>query len=163
MLATNPTTQQTDPSTYTHLNISPVANPDKESRNMNVTHTLMPQTQNLAPQLARNLTLNEALLTSVDRELVANGRCVDGAGTMAFLFFSEELHEIAQAKAICANCPVTDRCLSGALIRREPWGVWGGELIMNGKVLAARRRRGRPPKLKVSEMVVDELGCVISA
>jgi WhiB family transcriptional regulator, redox-sensing transcriptional regulator len=116
--------------------------PDKESRTMN---------------------LNEALLTSVDRELVARGRCADGAGTMASLFFSEELHEIAQAKAICTNCPVTDRCLNGALIRREPWGVWGGELVMNGKVLAARRRRGRPPKIKVSELMVDELGCVISA
>jgi WhiB family transcriptional regulator, redox-sensing transcriptional regulator len=116
--------------------------PDKESRTMNV---------------------NEALLTSVDRELVARGRCADGAGTMASLFFSEELHEIAQAKAICTNCPVTDRCLNGALIRREPWGVWGGELVMNGKVLAARRRRGRPPKIKVSELMVDELGCVISA
>jgi WhiB family transcriptional regulator, redox-sensing transcriptional regulator len=109
------------------------------------------------------MNLNEALLTSVDRELVARGRCADGAGTMAGLFFSEELHEIAQAKAICTNCTVTDRCLSGALIRREPWGVWGGELVMNGKVLAARRRRGRPPKIRPSDMSINELGQVISA
>ena len=58
---------------------------------------------------------------------------------------------------------MTDRCLSGALIRHEPWGVWGGEMVINGKVLASRRRRGRPPKIKVVELVVDELGCVISA
>lgn len=109
------------------------------------------------------MNLNQALLTSVDHELIARGRCADGAGTLAGLFFSEEIHEIAQAKAICGNCPVTDRCLTGALVRREPWGVWGGEMVINGKVLASRRRRGRPPKLKVSELVVDELGCVISA
>jgi WhiB family transcriptional regulator, redox-sensing transcriptional regulator len=112
---------------------------------------------------AGTMNLNEALLTSVDRELVAHGRCADGAGTLAGMFFSEELHEIAQAKAICSNCTMTERCLSGALIRREPWGVWGGELLMNGKVLAARRRRGRPPKVRPTDLMVDELGAVISA
>ncbi len=103
------------------------------------------------------------LLTSVDHVLIANGRCADGAGTLASLFFSEDLFEIAQAKAICSNCDMTDRCLSGALTRREPWGVWGGELLMNGKVLAAKRRRGRPPKVRPTELVMDELGQVISA
>lgn len=103
------------------------------------------------------------LLTSVDHELIARGRCTDGVGTFAFMFFSEELHEIAQAKAICSHCDVSDRCLSGALVRREPWGVWGGELIMNGKVLAAKRRRGRPPKVRQYEDEIDELGRVISA
>ena len=36
--------------------------------------------------------------------------------------------------------------LAGALERREPWGVWGGQLLLNGKVLQGKRRRGRPPK-----------------
>ena len=27
-----------------------------------------------------------------------------------------------------------------------PWGVWGGQLFLNGKILASKRRRGRPPK-----------------
>ncbi len=103
------------------------------------------------------------LLTSVDHELVARGRCADGVGTLASMFFSEDLFEIAQAKAICSNCDMTDRCLDGALIRREPWGVWGGELLMNGKVLAAKRRRGRPPKVRVSDLSLNELGQVISA
>ena len=31
--------------------------------------------------------------------------------------------------------------------RREPWGVWGGQLFMNGKMLTIKRRRGRPPKV----------------
>ncbi len=38
-------------------------------------------------------------------------------------------------------------CLEGAIDRREPWGVWGGQLLVNGKILATKRGRGRPPKV----------------
>ena len=72
-------------------------------------------------------------------------RCRDGAATMTALFFSEELGDIARAKAICRLCPVQEACLEGAL-SREPWGVWGGHLFFNGKILAQKRKRGRPPK-----------------
>lgn len=65
----------------------------------------------------------------------------------ASLFFSEDLGEIAAAKRVCASCPVLAECLEAALERREPWGVWGGQLFMNGKMLAVKRRRGRPPKV----------------
>ena len=105
----------------------------------------------------------ELLLTSIDPVVVARGRCADGAGTLASLFFSEDLSEIAQAKAMCANCDVKDRCFDGARVRREPWGVWGGELFLNGKVMAAKRRRGRPPKIRRCDDVYDELGQVVSA
>jgi WhiB family redox-sensing transcriptional regulator len=74
-------------------------------------------------------------------------RCNDSAGTLTSLFFSEELQDIAAAKAICARCPVIVPCLEGAIERREPWGVWGGQLFLNGKILARKRRRGRPPKV----------------
>lgn len=87
----------------------------------------------------------------------ARGRCVDGAATMTGLFFSEELHDIARAKAICAKCPVRGECLDHALAVGEPWGVWGGELIMNGRILANKRGRGRPPKVPRPELVVDEV------
>lgn len=73
-------------------------------------------------------------------------RCRDGAGTLAALFFSDQLDDIARAKAICATCPVRVPCLAGASERREPWGVWGGQLFLNGKILAFKRKRGRPPK-----------------
>ena len=74
-------------------------------------------------------------------------RCNDTAGTLSGLFFSEELQDIGRAKAICAMCPVLASCLEGALERREPWGVWGGQLFLNGRILASKRRRGRPPKV----------------
>ena len=84
-------------------------------------------------------------------------RCNDGAATMTSLFFSEELHDIARAKAICSKCTVRVPCLDGALERREPWGVWGGELLLNGKILANKRKRGRPPKNPRPEPVVEEV------
>ncbi len=33
---------------------------------------------------------------------------------------------IAQAKAICAHCPVITQCRQHALESREPYGIWGG-------------------------------------
>jgi WhiB family redox-sensing transcriptional regulator len=62
------------------------------------------------------------------------------------LFFSDQLPDIARAKAICAECALIEPCLEGAIERREPWGVWGGQLFANGKILAQKRKRGRPPK-----------------
>ncbi len=76
----------------------------------------------------------------------ADARCRDGAASLLSLFFSEQLDDIATAKAICLLCPVIDECFEGALARREPWGVWGGQLFANGKVLAQKRKRGRPRK-----------------
>jgi WhiB family redox-sensing transcriptional regulator len=76
----------------------------------------------------------------------ANAACNDLQGSLTGVFFSEELQDIAAAKAICASCPVILDCLEGAIDRHEPWGVWGGQMFLNGKILATKRRRGRPPK-----------------
>ena len=59
------------------------------------------------------------------------------------VFFSEAPGAIAQAKSICAECPIRESCLQGALERREPGGIWGGELIRNGHVLTNLKRRPR--------------------
>ena len=78
-------------------------------------------------------------------------RCRDSEGSLTPLFFSEQLDDIAAAKQFCRACPVRVECLDAALARREPWGVWGGELFANGKVLAQKRKRGRPPKVRPAE------------
>jgi WhiB family redox-sensing transcriptional regulator len=62
------------------------------------------------------------------------------------LFFAESPADVEQAKALCLDCPVRELCLAGALDRREPWGVWGGELFVQGAVVARKRPRGRPRK-----------------
>ena len=40
---------------------------------------------------------------------------------------------------------------AGALDRREPWGVWGGQLLIAGVVVARKRPRGRPRKHPLPE------------
>jgi WhiB family redox-sensing transcriptional regulator len=70
---------------------------------------------------------------------------------LADLFFSEQIPDINAAKAICAACPLLEPCLRGAVLRHEPWGVWGGQLFLNGRILAQKRKRGRPPKVRVPE------------
>ena len=84
--------------------------------------------------------------------LRANARCNDGTGNLVALFFSEQPGDIARAKAFCGPCPVREACFEAALVRREPYGVWGGRLFFKGKVLAVKRPRGRPPKNPRPEM-----------
>ena len=63
------------------------------------------------------------------------------------LWFAEEPAELERAKLLCGGCPLRLQCLSAALDRAEPWGVWGGEILMQGHVLANKRPRGRPRKV----------------
>jgi WhiB family transcriptional regulator, redox-sensing transcriptional regulator len=62
------------------------------------------------------------------------------------LFFAESPADVEQAKAMCRGCRARIACLAGALERREPWGVWGGELLLRGAIVPRKRPRGRPRK-----------------
>jgi len=84
-------------------------------------------------------------------------RCSDGNGTLSYLFFSEEFVDIQRAKAICSTCTSKADCLSGALERNEPWGVWGGELLEEGRICATKRPRGRPVTKSVRVTAVQEV------
>ena len=86
------------------------------------------------------------------------GRVVAGSGTALprgldlpciqdpKLFFAESPRDVERAKAICRGCRARIACLAGALERSEPWGVWGGELLMCGAIVPRKRPRGRPRK-----------------
>jgi WhiB family transcriptional regulator, redox-sensing transcriptional regulator len=67
-------------------------------------------------------------------------------GSEPELFFAEKPQDVWRAKALCGQCPVRAACLAGALQRGEPWGVWGGELLLRGTVIPDKRPRGRPRK-----------------
>lgn len=71
----------------------------------------------------------------------------------AELFFAESPADVERAKALCLECPVRAQCLAGALERHEPWGVWGGELFVQGVIVARKRPRGRPRKNPVNAEV----------
>jgi len=66
------------------------------------------------------------------------------------LFFAESPQDVEQAKAMCRECRARIACLTGALERREPWGVWGGELLIRGAIVPRKRPRGRPRKTEVA-------------
>jgi len=86
------------------------------------------------------------MLTVLEDQMILTAkRCSDGNGTLSYLFFSDEHIDVLRAKAICARCASRDDCLSGALEREEPWGVWGGEELDMGRIAVVRRPRGRPP------------------
>ncbi|MET0459501.1 MAG: WhiB family transcriptional regulator [Ilumatobacteraceae bacterium] len=95
----------------------------------------------------------DAADVAIDR----HARCRDQRASLTPLFFSEDLIELARARAICSTCPVRVPCLDRALARHEPCGVWGGEIVVDGRVVAEKRGRGRPPKVPRARLVVDEI------
>jgi hypothetical protein len=86
-------------------------------------------------------------------------------------FFSDDVAEIAEAKEICAVCPVRKYCLKSALNNKEVWGVWGGRdqeeirntLSVNDEAQEVRRSKdGIAPiclncNAPTESLVVDEV------
>lgn len=60
------------------------------------------------------------------------------------LWFAKSPADLERAKQLCGRCAVSAACLNAALRRREPWGVWGGEILDQGVIVPAKRGRGRP-------------------
>jgi WhiB family redox-sensing transcriptional regulator len=69
----------------------------------------------------------------------------------ARLWFSDLPAELRLAKAYCQPCPVRRVCLTGAVERHEPHGVWGGEIFASGAIIADKRPRGRPRRMDGAE------------
>ncbi|WP_405723565.1 WhiB family transcriptional regulator [Streptomyces sp. NBC_01537] len=85
-------------------------------------------------------------LTELDDEIERLGVPVPCRTFDPEVFFAESPADVEYAKSLCQTCPVREACLAGAKDRREPWGVWGGELFVQGVVVPRKRPRGRPRK-----------------
>ena len=124
---------------------------------MYVTNILEPTPQHL-PDIDVDTAFDEIVLDELlDNDAATpvtlrapQARCADGHGTLTHLFFSDVPLDTARAKAICGKCALAVSCLEGALERAEPWGVWGGELVVQGVVVPSKRPRGRPRKNEVA-------------
>jgi WhiB family redox-sensing transcriptional regulator len=98
-----------------------------------------------------------------DRVISQRARCFDPRSTYSRLFFSESPVDVIRAKAICAKCTVRELCLSRALERHEPYGVWGGEFVYDGQVVALKRGRGRPRSAPLPTDVDEVTGMPVVA
>jgi WhiB family redox-sensing transcriptional regulator len=58
------------------------------------------------------------------------------------LFYPEVDECPNEAKRVCALCPVRKECLTDALQRREPHGVWGGTTPNERKHLLREQTAG---------------------
>ena len=72
-------------------------------------------------------------------------------------FFSDDLDDIAEAKKVCLACPVRTECLDAAVRRGEQYGIWGGHLLVAGRIVLSKRRRGRPPKVPRPQDTLPEV------
>jgi len=94
------------------------------------------------------LTLTELLDLRADAR--AGGEVIPCREYDAELWFAESPADVEFAKSLCGTCPALQECLAGALQRREPWGVWGGQLFVQGVVVPRKRPRGRPRKNEIA-------------
>lgn len=106
--------------------------------------------------------MNMAVITmtaevDADASIARRARCADPDSSYLRLFFSEKPIDLARAKAICATCTVRELCLATALRREEAYGIWGGELVVEGVVKRDIPRRGRPRKVPHLVTKVDEV------
>ena len=70
--------------------------------------------------------------------------CNDGSGSMTELFFSEQLDDIAAAKAFCGGCPVRDECLDGARRAARAVGCVGWRAVRPRKDRRPEAQAGPP-------------------
>ncbi len=89
-------------------------------------------------------------LNDADQQAGSAGSDIPCREYDAELWFAESPADVELAKTLCEGCPVRIQCLSSALGREEPWGVWGGELFVHGVIVARKRPRGRPRKNTVA-------------
>ncbi|MFE2978944.1 WhiB family transcriptional regulator [Streptomyces sp. NPDC059258] len=108
-------------------------------------------TPNSPPGSTEDSTLTPlTTLTALDEAIENLGVPVPCRSYDPEVFFAESPADVEYAKSLCRTCPLVEACLAGAKDRREPWGVWGGELFVQGVVVARKRPRGRPRKNPVA-------------
>ena len=64
-----------------------------------------------------------------------------GIDSEIFYPASEDEADAAEAKAVCAACPVQVMCLEHALSSREREGVWGGTTERERRRILRQRRK----------------------
>jgi WhiB family redox-sensing transcriptional regulator len=72
------------------------------------------------------------------------------------LFFDDDPGVEAQARAVCARCPVAEQCAGEG--RHEPAGIWGGRTEKQRQRPTQPGRRGPAPTLDL-----DRLSAVLGA
>lgn len=102
----------------------------------------VPQSDSISPpgSTEDSTLLPLTALTALDDAIENLGVPVPCRSYDPEVFFAESPADVEYAKSLCRTCPLVEACLAGAKERREPWGVWGGELFVQGVVVA---RSGR--------------------
>ena len=61
---------------------------------------------------------------SADMFDTTGARC---AGEPTEIFYEVTERNERKAKALCHECPIAGRCLTWAVMTKEPFGIWGGK------------------------------------
>lgn len=81
----------------------------------------------------------------MERDWVIRSAC---KGLDPTIFYPATDEDADEAKAVCAQCPVSEACLEHAIAHREHNGVWGGATERERQRIIRRRRRQRAAQAK---------------
>jgi WhiB family redox-sensing transcriptional regulator len=100
----------------------------------------MPFCTNKAEKVTQPLKMNGG--NNMNTTWMKQSTC---ANSPADVFFPTDGMGVIVAKAICANCPVTEPCLEYALRNRVEHGVWGGCSERQRRRILKERRQAKQP------------------
>lgn len=64
--------------------------------------------------------------------------CLPVVDEVSFFPDPEDLAGVAQAKAVCATCPVAAECLTWAIETNQSEGIWGGHTAQERRSIRRR-------------------------
>jgi WhiB family redox-sensing transcriptional regulator len=62
------------------------------------------------------------------------------------------LAQVAQAKAVCARCPVRRQCLEFARAHEPVFGIWGGTTLEERQRIRRRERRAARARVRADAL-----------
>jgi WhiB family redox-sensing transcriptional regulator len=137
--------------THHHQGRAPLREDDRRHRHHGDAGPERENGREVTHQMTTQMTaLSLTELIDLRSDAQADGEAVPCRSFDAELWFAESPADVEFAKSLCGTCPALQECLAGALERREPWGVWGGQLFVQGVVVPRKRPRGRPRKNEIA-------------
>jgi hypothetical protein len=111
----------------------------------------------------RILPPNEIPVTFAHRAVAVLPPGAACLGTRPDLFFPSEGDDGAEAKAICASCPIRSECYDLACANGEKAGIWGGEDFAGRSQPGQLSADGQAPAVKETRRMAESLTVSTSA
>lgn len=108
---------------------------DKAARQAKLKADMPPET----PKAYRpeDVTLTQAILDFDRARALVKGNCLGREAEFIDWAFENDLPTptAEEAAELCAGCPLIKACANYRIAAKEQWGIWGGQVLIDGQVV----------------------------